>query len=194
MVASDGTCIRRFTARSQSPFATAVEFTGQTVDCSCQDWTCLVPDGDVVDMVPVSLVKTESQCDNVSVDSFVVNGNQVSMTFTITPGECTLGKFDLTLSSTEPHIRAWLFDNIVITGETPVLFDGISLTVGASTNGFARTNHDWEDCIELAGYVLTSNNPRSENNHVFRIQVERGDATRTYTITMGVRGINDLSL
>ena len=37
MVASDGTCIRRFTARSQSPFATAVEFNAQTVDCVCLD-------------------------------------------------------------------------------------------------------------------------------------------------------------
>ena len=35
MVASDGSCIRRFVARSQSPFGTAVEFVEQTPDCNC---------------------------------------------------------------------------------------------------------------------------------------------------------------
>lgn len=35
MVASDGSCIRRFVARSQSPFATAVTFNEQAADCNC---------------------------------------------------------------------------------------------------------------------------------------------------------------
>jgi len=35
MVPSDGSCIRRFVARSQAPFATAVEFVSQSADCAC---------------------------------------------------------------------------------------------------------------------------------------------------------------
>ncbi len=35
MVASDGSCIRRFTARSLAPFATSITFNEQSADCDC---------------------------------------------------------------------------------------------------------------------------------------------------------------
>lgn len=42
MVPSDGSCIRRFVARSQTPFGTAVTFDSQSEDCSCEPSDLLV--------------------------------------------------------------------------------------------------------------------------------------------------------
>ena len=66
MVSSDGSCIRRFVARSLSPFATAVEFKSQTIDC-----VCLEPQIACINM------QTQSGVDGIEYEAIIDDTNEV---------------------------------------------------------------------------------------------------------------------
>lgn len=162
-------------------------------DDPLSDVHCL-PDGfRSVTFTSMTPVKIESQCGNVSVSGLYDPATgQFELTYTITPGTCSLGKFRadfFTTDATATNIRLWIASGLAMTGPTTLNFGGLTLTPGAAPIDAAyRVNSAWTTCLQE--YFTVDTSVRTANQNTFLSTGNVGATSRTWVISGKMRAYN----
>lgn len=192
MVPSDGSCIRRFVARSQTPFGTAVTFVEQSVDCTCDVvWgaECLGAN-EFVDLASAIHDTTNDRWnDGMVLNEWTVTGNRVTIDFT-RPASTTGDKgiwFNLLFEHT--GIVAWAFDNVDISFPDTLEFVADYQLSQPQQNMLVRAVTDFDLCAGNSGLGYDFVPLRAADYSLFIFVTSQQPHDQNIRVSFDVRGI-----
>lgn len=188
MVASDGSCVRRFVARSLAPFATVVTFKSVTVDCRCLDFSCLDPSAEIVSLSePPTFLS--SGCPNVIVDSLSVVGDRVTVNFHSTAPACTTAIWTLKMP-VMPGVYAYTFDDLQLVSPTAIKMGSLNLAGDTSGDYYDSFYTDWDDCLASQLYTNIEGLVNASDGHEIHFTVNGVSGTPMYyTLSATIKAV-----
>jgi len=192
MVSSDGTCIRRFAARSQSPFATAVTFDGITENCYCINLDCIPSTLEMVNLLSATVVDNPQ----ITINNFSVIGNRVIIDATRIGGGNPYDGIHMDFVFEQSGVELWLFDDMDATYPvTGLKFNEHSFGASPVIDGryYMRWGSDLDACLNADGRINVFNTLRSiDYNHTY-FTVYRATGSQQYHIEFDVVGFKPVA-